>query len=468
MDVPRWKFWKRRRYIVTLMALLGFFNVFALRVNVSVAIVAMTSTSSRTLENGTVVEELPEFNWDSKLQGLVLGSYFYGYITTQILGGWLAARVGGNRLFGLGIGVTSMLTLLTPLLVRVNVYWFIAIRVIEGIFEGVSYPSMHDVWAHWAPPMERSRLATFAYSGSYIGTVVVMPISGVLAQNVGWPAVFYVFGVVGLVWFAAWWVLVKRGPQYDRHIDPRELKYLQDALPVVPKNVVHPWKKFFASGPVWAVIVANFSENWGFYTLLTQLPIFMKDTLEFDIQEAGFLSALPYVVVSATMQVAGHIADWFLSRKILNTTQVRKLFCCGAFLCQSLFMLLAAFLLTPAGAVTCLTLAVGLGAFAMAGFFVNHLDIAPQHASVLLGIGNTFGTMPGIISPTITGYIVQHKTTSEWQIVFFISSAIYLVGSIFYGIFASGEVQSWAKTQQSDEAIKRSSLDGHSNKALET
>lgn len=31
-------------------------------------------------------------------------------------------------------------------------------------------------------------------SGSYFGTVIALPLCGVLAQSVGWPWVFYVFG----------------------------------------------------------------------------------------------------------------------------------------------------------------------------------------------------------------------------------------------------------------------------------
>jgi MFS family permease len=42
--------------------------------------------------------------------------------------------------------------------------------------------------------MERSKLATLAFSGSYVGTVVALPLSGYLAKHVGWPYVFYVFG----------------------------------------------------------------------------------------------------------------------------------------------------------------------------------------------------------------------------------------------------------------------------------
>lgn len=90
-----WKLWKSRRYIVTVMSLLGFFNVYALRVSLSVAIVAMTQKVNVTLENGTIVEE-QEFDWDSKQQGLVLSSFFYGYIWTQLVGGILAARFGGH------------------------------------------------------------------------------------------------------------------------------------------------------------------------------------------------------------------------------------------------------------------------------------------------------------------------------------------------------------------------------------
>jgi len=50
------------------------------------------------------------------------------------------------------------------------------------------------VWAQWAPPLERSRLATLAFSGSFTGTVVSLPASGYLAEQFGWPSVFYVFG----------------------------------------------------------------------------------------------------------------------------------------------------------------------------------------------------------------------------------------------------------------------------------
>lgn len=48
-------FWRKRRYLVVLMGFFGFFNVYSLRVNLSVAIVAMTEPKNVT-ENGTIID----------------------------------------------------------------------------------------------------------------------------------------------------------------------------------------------------------------------------------------------------------------------------------------------------------------------------------------------------------------------------------------------------------------------------
>lgn len=90
-----WRFWRKQRYIVVLLAFFGFFNVYSLRVNLSVAIVAMTENRTVTDADGNVSYE-QDFPWDSKQKGLILSSFFYGYIMTQFLGGYIGTKVGGN------------------------------------------------------------------------------------------------------------------------------------------------------------------------------------------------------------------------------------------------------------------------------------------------------------------------------------------------------------------------------------
>lgn len=77
------------------MAFLGLFNIYALRVNLSVAVVAMTEKREIKYENGIEVYE-KHFDWNSKEKGLISSSFFYGYLLTQIVGGVLAKKVGGK------------------------------------------------------------------------------------------------------------------------------------------------------------------------------------------------------------------------------------------------------------------------------------------------------------------------------------------------------------------------------------
>ena len=60
-------------------------------------------------------------------------------------------------------------------------------------------------------------------------------------------------------------------------------------LAIFYQDVKVPWKAIFTSLPVWAIVVAHFSENWGFYTLLTELPSFLKHRLDFDLSRVSAL-----------------------------------------------------------------------------------------------------------------------------------------------------------------------------------
>lgn len=76
-----------------------------------------------------------EFDWSETLQGHILGSFYYGYVVAQIPGGILAQKYGGKHVFGIGILLTGILTLLTPIAARMGPGYMIAVRVLEGIGE---------------------------------------------------------------------------------------------------------------------------------------------------------------------------------------------------------------------------------------------------------------------------------------------------------------------------------------------
>ena len=73
-----------------------------------------------------------DFEWSAKEQGQILGSLFYGNIISQIPAGILAEVMGGKHIFGFGVLISSIVTLLTPLLVYQGTWCFILSRAIIG------------------------------------------------------------------------------------------------------------------------------------------------------------------------------------------------------------------------------------------------------------------------------------------------------------------------------------------------
>jgi MFS family permease len=69
---------------------------------------------------------------------------------TQVIGGVWAQKYGGNLLFGMGVFATAILTILTPLAASWSIYAMIAVRVIIGLFEGVTYSSLFEIFSKWA------------------------------------------------------------------------------------------------------------------------------------------------------------------------------------------------------------------------------------------------------------------------------------------------------------------------------
>jgi ACS family sodium-dependent inorganic phosphate cotransporter-like MFS transporter 5 len=82
-----------------------------------------------------LLQPVGEFMWDEHVQGIILGSFFYGYVVTQIPGGRLAEMYGGKLVFGLGVLLTGILTAVSPLAAKLGTSVFIAVRVLEGLCE---------------------------------------------------------------------------------------------------------------------------------------------------------------------------------------------------------------------------------------------------------------------------------------------------------------------------------------------
>lgn len=88
-----------------------------------------------------------------------------------------------------------------------------------------------------------------------------MPISGLLAEY-SWPSIFYVFGLLGVVWSLAFLWTVYEDPQSSPKISEQEKKFINTALwgnGSADKSPEIPWKSIATSMPFYAILFAHVS-----------------------------------------------------------------------------------------------------------------------------------------------------------------------------------------------------------------
>jgi len=409
-----------RRYNVVLLSTLAVFVCYIDRVNISVAIIPMAA----------------DLDWGMRTQGMVLSSFFVGYLLLQIVGGLLADRFGGKVVLGVGVLLWSLFTILTPPAASIGLGLLLATRILMGMGEAVTFPSIYSLYSRWVPITERSRAVGLANSGIPLGTIFALIVTPMIVQAWGWQWAFHLFGLVGVVWFVVWQVLVARSPEADQRMTEAEREFIKAGANSDPVEAGPPLREFLKSMPVWAIIVAHFCNNWSLYVLLSWLPTFINKGLGVDYASVGWVTMIPHVASFIFLNVAGSIADR-LVRSGMDVGKVRKLMQTIGFGGISTALLIVGEVESVWLAITIMTIGNALGAFVVGGFVVNHMDIAPKYAGTLMGITNTAGTIPGIIGVFVSGLILE--LTGSWALVFQVTAGVTLFGLVFFLMFSSSK-----------------------------
>lgn len=431
-----WPPWERipERYKLIGTTSLAFVICNMDKVNLSVAIIPMSH----------------QFGWNSSVAGLVQSSFFWGYALSQLPGGWLAKIFGGRKVLEIGVLIWSLATALVPVLAGFMPGLILA-RIMVGIGEGVSPSAATDLIARTIPLAERSRAVGFVFGGLSVGSVLGLLFAPPLIQNFGWESVFYIFGFLGVAWFLGFRFL-QEGQFSDaaeripgsQFIDMN--KSLNASLEEFGGSLRDiPWKAFFQTPAVWAMIYAHFCGSWGHYTCLAWLPTFFSEELNLNLTEAAWVSILPPLASIFVTSTAAQLADNLISNGV-QTTKVRKICQTIAFMSPAVCMILSSLDLglQPWEIVGILTGGLALSSFALSGLYCTHQDMSPEYASILLGITNTVGAVPGIIGVALTGFLLD--STHSWSISLFAPSIFfYLTGTVVWLAFASSKPQAFSK-----------------------
>ncbi|KAF8069573.1 ANTR6 [Scenedesmus sp. PABB004] len=420
------------RHKVVLAGALSFVICNMDKVNMSVAIIPMAQ----------------DFGWSPSVAGLVQSAFFWGYIISQLPGGYLTSAHGGRRVMPAGVAMWSLATAAVPLLAG-TVPGLCLSRAAVGLGEAVAPSAATDMVARLVPASERSTAVSFVFGGLHVGSILGLLAAPYLITHVGWPAVFVTFGAAGAAW-VLWFEQLVAG---IAAADPDAAAALTAdrlggaAAPAAdagghghaagPLAGRVPWRAFLRSRAVRALMFTHFANNWFHYTMLAWLPTYFTDTMSVDLMHAAQTALLPPLAGVAASAVAGPAADALIGRGV-PVPAVRKLAQCTAFLVPAACLAAAGAQQgsEPGAAVALITAALGISSFSLAGLYCTHQDLSPKYASALLGLTNTSGAVPGILGVAVTGWI--YDTTGSWAAALFYPTIFFLAtGAAVYAFLGS-------------------------------
>ncbi|KAG2486558.1 hypothetical protein HYH03_014729 [Edaphochlamys debaryana] len=399
------------------------------KVDMSVAIVPMSA----------------EMGWSASVSGLVQALFYTGYMLACIPGGYLASQTGGRAVLPLALGTWSAATVMAPL-AAATVPTLALTRFVVGAGQGVAPSAVVDLVARTVPASGRAQAVTTTFGGLHLGTVVGLLAAPPIVAGLGWQALFYVYGGLGLVWYA--WFEGSVMPAIAAQ-DPELAAGLTGIVGSAAArtaaaaageaheegSAVVPYRAFLRSGEVQALMVTHFCNNMYYFTLLSWLPTYFVQDLGMDLSQASLMSMVPALSGFVVSNIAGRFADGLLARGMPLPT-VRKTV-------QSISMLGSAAAMAgalgsedPAWVVGLVVVGLTAHPFTLAGLFCTPNDLSAKYAGALLGISNTCGALGAVFGIAACGFLLDATAamygTGSWEI------SMYgpLIAALLAGIYA--------------------------------
>ncbi|XP_017835299.1 uncharacterized protein LOC108594669 [Drosophila busckii] len=431
-----------------LQALLLFMLItvnFIARLNVGVSLVAMTNSASAN-------PDFPEYNWTEAQKSYIISSFFWSYVLCNFVAGLIVRRFGAKlTLFVMTLG-TGLLCALTPYCIS----WagwraYCVIRILQGVLQGMLFPSMHHHLAKWSPPKESNRLGAFVYTGCNCGAILGLALSGPIASSAwGWPGIHNVSAALCGLGALLWWLLSADNAPSCRFVSKQELQYIERSLHreegFHAQRIPIPWRALLSSAPFISLAVVGLAQCWSNSMRLEQTPFYMAGVLELDISSNALYSALPSVARWIASYVCMLFAELAAKRKWLSETNVCKVLNTLATWAPAALLVGIGFLDKSQAqlAVALMTLNGGLNAGVDIGSLLPVNSMSPNHAGVLMALVNGISQIFALVAPLAVGIIVSDQTSRvQWQIVFALTAVIFFLGNLVYIIWGSSELQPW-------------------------
>ena len=345
--------------------------------------------------------------------GLALSAFAWIYAPAQFFVGWLTSRICVYRLLAGGLMLWALATFATGFVGGLAA--LVTLRVLLGIGEGVAFPCASKVIAEHVPASRRgiaNGMLAFALGlGPALGTFV----GGLILAYFGWRPIFWLFGVVTLLWLVPWQSASKPFWKTTEHA--------RAEMPI-------SFSRLIRKRGAWTMGVAHFANTYPFYFLRAWLPLYLTENRGFTIIEMTGVTTVVYLLQAGFAPFWGWLSDWLVARGGDEATVRRGFvmlyqFVVGAAvvtagLAQSHSLLIAA--LFTAGAFG------GIGG--QVSYQISQM-FAGKSSGAWVGVVNGIGNTSGIVMPLLTGWAIE-TSGGSYLAAFLVSGAISFAAILWW------------------------------------
>lgn len=319
---------------------------------------------------------------------------------------------------------------------------FIAVRILLGVGEAPCFPTMAKITSYWFPKKERGLATGIWDSSSKWGPAIAPPLLVFIMVTFGWRALFYITGVIGII-FAIGFVIFYKNPEKSQRLSKEEFEYIKSEGGGVEQGIQSSkikWGSLFKYRSVWGMILGFFCTIWIWNIFLVFLPLYLFDVHHVSLKEMGIYAGIPWLG-----GIFGNIFGGYLTKKWVDkgiTTPIKAKRALISICAISAAIVVCAVPLVKGLAITltlltlalCFISAITGSAWALAG------DIAPPSMVASVGaIQNFGGYFGGAFSPVVAGMIVD--ATGSYSLAFISGGLIAGCAAICYWFIVKHPIQ---------------------------
>lgn len=400
----------------------------ATRVRYIAVVYGMAVSFITFLDRAAISQAAPLMRRDLGLSAIEMGYVFsafgLAYALLEIPAGIYCDRKGPRKALTRIVVSWSVFTIATGWAWNFVSLW--TTRFLFGAGEAGCYPSLARLFRSWLPAEERPVAEGLKAAAARVGAAVAPSMVVVLLRLLSWRNVFLTFGLIGMVWAAAFFRWFRDQPSEHRSMNAAE----RLVMPAEEANESHshaPCRRYAGSLSLWLLCVQWFCHFYGFYFYITWLPTWLQEARHVNMAGSAILAGFP-VLMAAFGSLAGGWAARGLSRR-MDLRQSRKILCCSSYLIAAGLMAAAIQVESPVMAIA----VMGLSSFTveLSGppTWTTAMDLGGRHVGAASGAMNSIGQMGGAVAPAVVGYLVQ-LGPGGWTAALYSAAAMYAAGFV--------------------------------------